>query len=174
MTKRWRMRLAVVGVLAALVVALGVSVAIVVADPPPPSPSKPPPPQAGDFKPAPPPGFGPKPTTLEEERRWREEIVRLNPGYSTPVSGPETLGATITVAGKTIKLPPDAYLGGELVAYFGACNLPSPCPETPILLIQRGNSTIGIVMRTGQLVENPDFIKPGEERLFDFLREALR
>jgi hypothetical protein len=159
----------VAGVLAVLVVALGVSVAIVVAAPPPPSPSKPPPPQPGDFSPAPPAIFGPKPATPEEERQLRAKIERESSGIGNIVAGPQTAGKTIILRGMPVKLPTDAHVERYILEVL--CSGPS-CPETPAYVIRRGNSTFAVSEKSGVIIE--EHTAPGEERVFDFLREALR
>jgi hypothetical protein len=91
---------------------------------------------------------------------------------ATPVyaTGPQTAGAEIVISGKRVKLPLDATLDGVIVELFGTCT-PSPCPQTPIYTIKRGKSLVWASV-DGTLDES--LIAPGEDSLFDFLRNALR
>ncbi|MDA1095822.1 MAG: hypothetical protein O3B84_00995 [Chloroflexi bacterium] len=88
------------------------------------------------------------------------------------VSGPETAGTTFTIAGKTIKLPPDAQLGGVLLDVL--CRVGDPCPQAPLRIVERQGQTISID-RLGQVWTNdagplePEAIP----EMFAFLRLAL-
>lgn len=85
-----------------------------------------------------------------------------------PLSGLETMGSTISVGGKLVKLPPDAYVASFIVS--GIC-AEAPCPRLPAQVLSRGNATI-LIDAEGQLWDE-QFAK-GEEHAFDFLKEALR
>jgi hypothetical protein len=74
------------------------------------------------------------------------------------------------LAGRAVRLPPDAYVEHFTVSVH--CVVGRPCPQTPIYELRRGNSTIAVSAPTGAVVEERP--APGEERAFDFLREALR
>lgn len=89
------------------------------------------------------------------------------PGKIVDASGPSTRGAEITVGGNKIKLPPDAFIEGVIVDIM--C-IEDPCPETPVLVLQRGNSKIWISEPTGEIIQR--VISQGEENAFDFLRES--
>jgi hypothetical protein len=84
------------------------------------------------------------------------------------LSGPRTRGSTITIAGRRITLPPDAWVESYIVA--GTCA--GPCPELPLYQIKRGNSIISVGIPTGRI--NGEQVALGEEGTFDFLKEALR
>lgn len=66
---------------------------------------------------------------------------------------------------------PDAYVEGIMQSVLCAPP-PSPCPETPAYEIVRGQSRISVTIATGRI--NGEQLGVGEERVFDFLREALR
>lgn len=83
------------------------------------------------------------------------------------VGGPETAGSVVTLGGRSVQLPPDAYVTGEVT--HNNC-LPGPCPETPALIIRRGNSTIYVGIRSGLVDDSASQVIPGEAHLFEFLK----
>lgn len=85
------------------------------------------------------------------------------------VSGPETMGTTIFIAGRLIKLPADAYVFARADEVL--CIAGDPCPATPLIGIARGGSKIS-VSGSGEIVFEE--VATGEEGAFDFLKEALR
>jgi hypothetical protein len=111
---------------------------------------------------------------LEEALSSRATAIKevQQSAHLTPValSGPATKGALISIAGKAVQLPPDAFIAGT-VSTFG-CVVPHPCPQTPIVVLQRGNSTIAVSVPTGAVVSEK--VAPGEEAAFDFLQEVLK
>lgn len=80
-----------------------------------------------------------------------------------------TRGKPITIAGRRVQLPPDAYIAGT--TDFLHC-VGNNCPDIPSILIQRGNSRVYVGTDSGKVFVS--HIAPGEERNFDFLAEALR
>lgn len=129
----------------------------------------------------------PTPSTLNPEKMqlsW-EQLQKMEEGlhkaYKPPtklfdsevrysIQGPATKGMTITIKGKKVKLPNDAY-----IEYYVTEGIPSPgakMPELPILIIARGNSRIDISKGSGTI--NRETIAPGEEGAFNFLKEALK
>ncbi|GEM_PF-5676105 len=52
-----------------------------------------------------------------------------------------------------------------------SCLAGQTCPETPIYVIKRGNSSISVSVPTGTIIQEE--IADGEEEIFDFLKEAL-
>lgn len=118
---------------------------------------------------------GDRPTlTFAEEQRTREaagvELTRaaIVSGPGQTAAGKHTAGSVITVAGKSVQLPADAWVAEY--AAMGQCPAGSatPCPEVPFMVIQRRTSTISIGLRTGKV--NWENTVPGEEDAFDFLR----
>jgi hypothetical protein len=87
---------------------------------------------------------------------------------STPVVSlaDQTRGRPITIAGRTVQLPADAAVKGEVVTG-------GPCRECdlPAYLIERRHSRINVGIRTGRI--NGQAIARGEEHAFDFLHQAL-
>jgi hypothetical protein len=79
-------------------------------------------------------------------------------------------GGIILIAGKSIRLPDDAYHASTVLTV--ECRWGQPCPQPPLDTITRGRSRITVSRPTGQIVE--EHIAPGEEGAFDWLREALR
>ena len=88
----------------------------------------------------------------------------------TRVSGPETAGSTIEVAGKQIKLPPDTYVYAYVI--IADCVVGTPCPEPPVYGLKRGGSQVTVEKRSGKLWY--ETIAPGEVDPFKFLKEGLR
>lgn len=164
--KSWRMRLAVLGVAVALAAGAGAFYATVVAQSIPPGP----PPSAA---PLPPPPLGPRPLeprTPAEAIQQLRQAERETGGRSVKVEGPETAGSVIHIRGRAVQLPKDAYIEGVWLELLGGCT-PSPCPKTPIYEIKRSNSIfwVSIDGTTGATT-----VAPGEEHLFDFIKEVLR
>jgi len=86
-------------------------------------------------------------------------------------TGPSTKGALIVIASKDIQLPPDAYIAHDIidvVCVIGG----DPCPETPLYVLARGNSTISVSIPSGIIYEEK--IGEGDKEPFAFLKEALR
>lgn len=120
--------------------------------PPPP----PPPPFSGM------PGAVPPPTQSD---------VKEN-GVEVLLAGPQTSGAEITIAGKTIKLPEDAQLGGLVVDVLAVQGATDPMADhLPLIIIQRGSSTVYVGLNDGVFVYGS--LAPGEEGAFDFLKESF-
>jgi hypothetical protein len=92
----------------------------------------------------------------------REEVLKRSGAEIVPAAGPETKGYKIDVAGRTIQLPEDAYIGGLWRAH-GAGGL--------FWEIIRGNSRLAVHKVTGEVLGME--IAPGEEGAFDFLLETL-
>ncbi len=72
-------------------------------------------------------------------------------------AGPETRGTEVLIAGKKIKLPEDAELGGLTLS------------DSLMFRIIRGNSIIRIGCKTGEV--SFGIIAQGEEGAFDFLKQ---
>ncbi len=79
------------------------------------------------------------------------------------------MGSVLTIAGKRVQLPQDAFVDRYTISVL--CVEHDACPQTPILQIKRGNSTIAVSAPSGTIVE--ERTAPGEERAFDFLKEVL-
>ena len=89
-------------------------------------------------------------------------------------TGPEGKGKQVRVAGIDVQLPPDAYVEYTIVDGF-----PCPpatqgvsCAEIPFYWLRRGNSRIGVEMKSGTMFREQ--IAPGEEGAFDFLKDTFR
>lgn len=75
--------------------------------------------------------------------------VDLGEGFKgRAVAGPRTRGSTIEVAGKKLKLPPDAELNGIILEVLPAGT--GPTIETPAFAIVRGKSNAVVSIKTGQ------------------------
>jgi hypothetical protein len=83
-------------------------------------------------------------------------------------------GQPVTLGGKRIPLPPDAYLE-EVVVSMNCAPLPGTaavCPELPLAVIRRGQSRLFVSMRSGKISHEQTVA--GEESAFHVLRAALR
>jgi hypothetical protein len=81
-----------------------------------------------------------------------------------------TRGKRITIAGRSVQLPSDAFIIGT--SHLVNCGGGTECPDFPSIVIQRGKSTVWVGTDTGRIVNRS--IAPGEDSQFNFLREALR
>ena len=172
MSRRYHLAVAALG----LYVATGVGVATTVAQqmPPrasgtPPAPSKAPPIIQPDKQPV----LPPTPTRIpgETEAQYRDRLLNAHGRRYDPAQ--ETRGKPITIAGRRVQLPPDAYVDTIIMSVF-ACPAGQSCMEPPILQLARGRSWIYVSAESGQIDWKTASIAKGEERAFDFLREALR
>jgi hypothetical protein len=86
------------------------------------------------------------------------------------VAGPATRGKTLQVAGKTLKLPDDAQLGGIVVEGLPAVDVPLKRPVLggTIVLIERGDAQIFLSLTTGEFE-----VAKGTPEQYDFLIQAL-
>lgn len=84
------------------------------------------------------------------------------------ISGPETAGSTIEVAGEQIKLPKDTYVYAYVL--IADCVVGTPCPDPPIYVLQTGDSRINIEKRSGDLWN--EVIALGDVDPFDFLKKG--
>ena len=119
----------------------------------------------------PPPGPPTAVPTLagETPEQYRQRLLREGGGKVYDIRE-ETRGKPVTLGGKTVQLPPDAYVDG-MVTHVLCGGSPEAC-ETPFYNIRRGRSLINVTVRTGRILS--EHIAPGEEGAFDFLKEALR
>ena len=80
-----------------------------------------------------------------------------------------TRGQEITIAGRAIQLPPDAYVGRFIpdVLSLGIF----VCAEPPLLEIRRGEAAVLVSAVTGQLARPP--LAPEEREVFAFLLDAV-
>jgi hypothetical protein len=116
----------------------------------------------------------PNPAQIEATRRPIQIVP--TPQRSTVASiADQTRGQRITIAGKAIQLPADAYVRAEVVDALCAPELAAQagkaCPEVPAYDIVRGKSRIVVGVKTGRV--NWREFAPGEERCFDFLNGML-
>lgn len=102
---------------------------------------------------------------LEEFRKARGEpqIARL---------ADVTRGKEVTIAGRKVQLPEDAYVEG---ISWNMCIVGEPCHPVTFGIV-RGTSTVGVDAQTGEILYNT--LKPTEEQLIDreafqFLEEAF-
>ena len=120
----------------------------------------------------------PPPLSWEQLQKMEEG---LHKAYTPPaklfdsevnysIQGPTTKGMTITIAGKKVKLPDDAY-----IEYYVTEGIPSPgarMPDLPLYVIARGKSMISVSRGSGKI--DREIVALGEEGTFNFLKEALK
>lgn len=120
---------------------------------------------------APPQRPGPNASRSEIEK-WEHEYklwVRSR-GDIKRVSGPDTAGQVISVAGKAVQLPSDVYVDQFVISV--RCKPKVPCPQAPIYILRRGPSTLALEAATGRVVDRRT--DPGhDEQDFDFLKSVL-
>lgn len=100
-------------------------------------------------------------------------IIEKQPQGTTRIvksSGPQTSGSIIHVRGQQIRLPADAWVEEYYTSML--CEVGGRCPETPFLVLRRGNSILALSAPSGVIHERST--APGEEGAFRFLEEALR
>lgn len=107
----------------------------------------------------------------ETAAQYRERVLdAAKPGHRTGDYARDTRGKPITVGGRTVALPADAYVEGLTTNVL--CVPERPCPETPFYTIRRGKSWLNVAVRSGKiLAEGPAL---GEEGAFNSLKEAFR
>lgn len=115
-------------------------------------------------------------STQEERNALYEELleVRIERGEIRirEVSGPATRGIETCIAGKTVKLPDDAWIRGIMVTWLVITpDSAKAYNNRPVMIINSGNSTIGIGINTG--VVTGGRVAPGEEGSFDFLKRVF-
>ena len=167
MALSWRMRVSILSVVLALVAIAGVLYTTAMAsEPSPPSPALPPVATPAPPIHTPPPDRSP---ATQEEEQTRAKTIQEARGQVIVVSGPDTRGSIVRIAGLEIELPQDAIVNRYVVDVFCVAGL--PCPEVPIYELKRGNSTVAVSAPSGIIVE--ENTANGEESAFDFLREVL-
>lgn len=118
----------------------------------------------------------PPPPAARLERDRRAHKNELSAGGRVVDIAVESRGKPVTIAGKQVPLPPDAYVSGVLSSVVcDPVELAArgrTCPETPALIIKRGNSTMIVGIATGRVSQ--ETLARGEERSFDFLRVTQR
>lgn len=114
----------------------------------------------------------PQPRSVAEALQQRAQQLQdlAATGQSVSVSGPSTRGSVIQIQGKSVQLPPDAYVSRYITS--GLCAATRSCPELPMYELRRGNSTLAVSAPSGAKVEEQ--IAPGEAGAFDFLNAVLQ
>jgi hypothetical protein len=101
-----------------------------------------------------------------------EDQARIRKRGDIPhCSGPNTVGQPITIAGRIVQLPPDAYVEGTTVNSRCPGEQRTDCAEA-YLVIKRGWSQVLVGSKSGRITGRNE--GSGEEGVFDFLDEALR
>ncbi len=116
--------------------------------------------------------FPPPPDTTPEPPKEAIPVPTIEEKKTiVEATGPSTKGTLITIANREIPLPPDAYIAHDLVDVVCVVG-GDPCPETPLYVLARGNSTISVSIPSGIIYEEK--IGEGDTAPFEFLKEALR
>lgn len=102
---------------------------------------------------------------LKAELRQRTEEMLANLPPAVVVSGEQTAGKPIVVAGKEIQLPADVYVAHYIISSLCGGGASGKCPQPPMyVLAYRGTEkTIAINTETGIVQDNPD--KPADANL---------
>lgn len=111
----------------------------------------------------------PRELSPEEDAQIRATAEASSEGKRIQVTGPETAGSAIQIAGRTVQLPDDAWVKHRWVHIL--CMEGQECPPTPYFVLVRGNSTIEVDAE-GRIWDEK--IAKTEDAPFDFLKEALR
>jgi hypothetical protein len=121
---------------------------------------------------------GPTDIPGETEEQKRERILReeFERGGRIINLAAETRGQLVTIAGRQVRFPSDAYVEGWITNIsclaVDSKRPAEPCAEAPAYHIRRGQSSISVGALTGRI--NGEQLAPGEEHFFDFLKDALR
>ncbi|MCA0753719.1 hypothetical protein KP806_01555 [Paenibacillus sp. N4] len=100
---------------------------------------------------------------LEEQKEYRKLVKKHieKHGEKVSVSGQETKGIDIEVAGKKIKLPEDTYIDGIIVSgHVEGSSLPA-------YVIRKGNSSVKIGVNTGIVFD--EIVDSNDSDPFKFL-----
>jgi hypothetical protein len=113
-------------------------------------------------------------STVEDQLKWKEQfkVWAEKNGHVKHYAGEKTKGSSITIAGKSIKLPDDAYVKAYVVDDDRLERSEDTTDHLPFYAIQHGNSTIMIAEKTGyvvNLVLDDADIKP-----FHFLKGEIK
>ncbi|MDF2629225.1 MAG: hypothetical protein K0R39_3056 [Symbiobacteriaceae bacterium] len=104
-----------------------------------------------------------------EKLRLQEQLE--GDGRIQALSGPRTLGALVSIGGRKIQLPADAFIAKFVVGID--CMPGGPCPdELPFLILARGQSQVWVGPRTGRIFH--ERTAPGHDQAFAFLREVTQ
>jgi hypothetical protein len=105
----------------------------------------------------------------EEDAQIRATSEASSKGKRIQVTGPETAGSAIQIAGHTIQLPDDAWVMHRWIHIL--CIEGQECPPTPYFVLVRGNSTIEVDAE-GRIWDEK--IAATQDAPFDFLKQSLR
>jgi hypothetical protein len=105
----------------------------------------------------------------EVDAQIRATAEASSEGKRIQVTGTETAGSAIQIAGRTIQLPDDAWVKNRLIHIL--CMEGQECPPTPYFVLVRGNSTIEVDAK-GRIWDEK--IAATDDAPFDFLKESLR
>lgn len=108
---------------------------------------------------------------LSPEAKQRQQKEMAAKGQVHYLSGRETQGAMIEIAGARVQLPADAYISKYVVGID--CMPGGPCPdELPFLVIARGESQLWVGPKSGRVFHEKT--APGQENAFAFLQGVVR
>jgi hypothetical protein len=88
---------------------------------------------------------------------------------TTPQAQPPTPVPAVTIAGKSIPLPPDVWIEHHITTV--SCVIGNPCPEVPPVVLARGESRMTVSTPSGIIYG--EVVAPGEHEPFAFVKRAL-
>jgi len=101
--------------------------------------------------------------TGEEIAAMREEALAIAANMELiPARGPETAGRTIELLGKTVELPDDVYIAGEVLSATCLRVEGHRCPEVPMIYL--GYIDTDIVLGIGMVTGDIDDYAPTPEQ----------
>lgn len=105
----------------------------------------------------------------EEDAQIRATAEAKSTGVLTHVTGTETAGSLIVIAGREIQLPADTWVKDRVIYIY--CVEGQECPPTPYFVLHRGKSIIE-VDAAGKIWG--ETISPDEMTPFAFLKDLLQ
>jgi hypothetical protein len=119
---------------------------------------------------APAPASMPAPVEMTAEQKLGLQAKLEAEGAVRYLSGPNTKGQQVEMAGRMVQLPADAYVKRFIVSVD--CDPANYCPtELPFMIIERGQSTMWVAVASGKVLQEK--LAPGEARAFDFLQGVV-
>ncbi|WP_127581040.1 hypothetical protein [Paenibacillus koleovorans] len=113
-------------------------------------------------------------STIKEQLQWKKDFTEWaqQKGRIQYVSGEETKGSVIEIAGERVQLPENVYVKAFVVAAQSVGNNNSSTPHLPWYAIQNGDSIIVISQKTG-FVLNVE-LTPDAKEPFHFLKGNIK
>ncbi|CAM4428802.1 hypothetical protein L1N85_26875 [Paenibacillus alkaliterrae] len=116
----------------------------------------------------------PPASTVEEQVKWKDQFKDWaeKKGHVKHFAGEKTKGSAITIAGRSVKLPGDAFVKAYVVDDERLELSEETATNLPFYAIQRGNSTIMIAEHTGVVVNL--VLDEADKKPFEFLKGDVK